>query len=480
MVRGAALAMVVRRRADGRSLSAPGHTLVTVDRPSLAVTRPDLAREADGWDPTTITFGSNERRMWICDLGHRYETSPNKRTSGRGCPYCSGNRVLAGFNDLATLHPEIAASADGWDPTTITSGSNTKVPWRCDSGHVFVCAVKYRVRGQTCPQCGHRRASASGDVQYLLSRVLPGINDFATARPDLASEADGWDPTKVSAKATKPRLWTCSRCLGRWEMSPNRRAQGSPCPYCAGKRVIPGANDLLTLHPELAAQAHGWDPATVLATTWDKLPWICPLGHKWSAPVGDRVRGYACPTCKGRAVMAGFNDLVTTHPDLASEADGWDPTTVSKGHVTKLPWVCAKGHRWEQTPNNRARGVRCPECAPYGFSPTREGWLYLIENQALGMLQIGITNVPDIRMGQHARRGWVLIEMVGPYTGEAVHTWEQQIIRTLTDRGVRMGPEDVGGRFPGYTESWIESDFPMRSLNGLLALIGEEGGCDSQ
>lgn len=31
-----------------------------------------------------------------------------------GCPYCTGRRVLAGFNDLAALHPEIAAQ---WDDT---------------------------------------------------------------------------------------------------------------------------------------------------------------------------------------------------------------------------------------------------------------------------------------------------------------------------------------------------------------------------
>ena len=31
-----------------------------------------------------------------------------------------------GVNDLATLHPEVAAEADGWDPSTVTSGSNKK------------------------------------------------------------------------------------------------------------------------------------------------------------------------------------------------------------------------------------------------------------------------------------------------------------------------------------------------------------------
>jgi hypothetical protein len=439
----------------------------------LTTTHPDVASEAEGWNPTLVSRGSNQKLLWRCPQGHCYESSPNKRTSGRGCPYCSGNRALAGFNDLATLHPEIAAEADGWDPHDVTSGSNQMLSWRCRVGHVYICSIKARTRrGQGCPQCGRRHVDASGRVTHVVSRVIRGVNDFASARPDLVGEAEGWNPTRVSSKDVKPRLWRCGRCLLRWEVAPERRVQGSPCPFCAGKRVVPGVTDLATLHPDLAAQALGWDPSTVLATSWRKVRWICALGHEWSAAIGDRVRGNECPTCKGRVVLAGFNDLATTHPELASQADGWDPTTVSKGHITKLSWVCARGHRWEQSPNNRARGVGCPACAPYGYSPTRPGWLYLLEHHELGLLQIGITNVPDTRMGQHGRRGWTMVEMVGPEAGEVAYLNEQRILRALSDRGVQLGPVHVAGRFSGYTESWIEQEFPMRSLAGLLAIVG--------
>ena len=64
------------------------------------------------------------------------------------------------------------------------------------------------------------------------------------------------------------------------------------------------------------------------------------------------------------------------------------------------------------------------------------------------------------------------MEMVGPWSGELAHSREQQILRALADRGVRLGPDQLAGRFSGYTEAWIESEFPMRSLDGLLALVG--------
>jgi hypothetical protein len=33
--------------------------------------------------------------------------------------------------------------------------------------------------------------------------------------------------------------------------------------------------------------------------------------------------------------LQGFNDLATTHPELAKEAFGWDPTKVSRGSAKK-------------------------------------------------------------------------------------------------------------------------------------------------
>ena len=35
-------------------------------------------------------------------------------------------KLIAGINDVATLHPEVAAEADGWDPSTISKWIYTK------------------------------------------------------------------------------------------------------------------------------------------------------------------------------------------------------------------------------------------------------------------------------------------------------------------------------------------------------------------
>ena len=72
----------------------------------LATLHPEIAEEADGWDPKEITYGSNKKLPWKCKKGHTWETTVETRTrKGTGCPYCSNQKLLTGFNDLQTLHP---------------------------------------------------------------------------------------------------------------------------------------------------------------------------------------------------------------------------------------------------------------------------------------------------------------------------------------------------------------------------------------
>ena len=41
-----------------------------------------------------------------------------------------------------------------------------------------------------------------------------------------------------------------------WQAVISSRATGKNCPYCTGRRPVPGQNDLLTTHPQLASQWH--------------------------------------------------------------------------------------------------------------------------------------------------------------------------------------------------------------------------------
>lgn len=118
---------------------------------SIATERPELVKE---WHPTkngdlnpdSISFGSVKKVWWRCAHSHEWEASPNNRSNGQGCPYCSGRRVLVGFNDLATVEPDIAATwhpAKNGDltPDQVTRGSHKKVWWTCEHGHEWEASV---------------------------------------------------------------------------------------------------------------------------------------------------------------------------------------------------------------------------------------------------------------------------------------------------------------------------------------------------
>ena len=69
------------------------------------------------------------------------------RTNGEKCSICSGARVIAGINDLATLEPLLVkqwSRKNKIKPIEVSIGSQKKVIWRCKKGHEWEATVKSR------------------------------------------------------------------------------------------------------------------------------------------------------------------------------------------------------------------------------------------------------------------------------------------------------------------------------------------------
>ena len=50
---------------------------------------------------------------WRCEKGHEWQARLFWRTKmGNGCPYCCNQKILTGYNDLATIAPELVQE---WD-----------------------------------------------------------------------------------------------------------------------------------------------------------------------------------------------------------------------------------------------------------------------------------------------------------------------------------------------------------------------------
>jgi hypothetical protein len=322
------------------------------EKQPLSVTHPELAKEADGWDPSENSLIQGRKVGWRCSFGHHFETSIYNRVArNRGCPYCAGQKVLPGFNDLQSRFPEIADEAFGWDPSLVAKSSSKKLSWKCSQGHQYEAAVSTRSSGRGCPICSGRK-------------VLKGFNDLQTTHPEIAIQAEGWDPAKVSRGSNEIKRWKCINGH-TWATSTNKRTgEKTGCPVCSNHKVLAGENDLLTTHPELASQMIDDDPSSYVAGSEKKVQWTCELGHVYKSSVANRVNGSGCLVCVGRQVLPGFNDLAFQFPEIAAEAYEWDPKTVTPSSHLSLNWKCPEGHIYKrQVANRTSRPNRCPICS---------------------------------------------------------------------------------------------------------------------
>jgi hypothetical protein len=103
---------------------------------------------------------------------------------------------LAGFNDLKTKFPEIAAEAYGWDPATFAAGTGRKAKWKCSLGHTWIATINSRTNsGNGCPYCAEYGFKKDKDAWfYLMGRAgeqqLGITNDLETRLK--VHERNGW------------------------------------------------------------------------------------------------------------------------------------------------------------------------------------------------------------------------------------------------------------------------------------------------
>lgn len=105
-------------------------------------------------------------------------------------------------------------------------------------------------------------------------------------------------PDQVTKGSSRRVWWVCEKGHS-WESPVTVRARGHGCPVCTGQKIVPGINDLPTLHPELMGE---WDdkmsPVGLKSSSRYKAHWKCPKGHKWVTEVRQRTqRGHGCPQC---------------------------------------------------------------------------------------------------------------------------------------------------------------------------------------
>lgn len=389
----------------------------------LATIAPEIARE---WHPTKngsllpsqVSYGDNKKYWWICPKGHEYQASPNNRVSHHsGCPYCSNKSVLAGYNDLATRYPAVAAE---WHPTKngdltpdqVMPSSKKTVWWLCPEGHEWEGTIGSRTRRvRICPICKEkekrRKKEEEAQEKTLLAKRreeereerrklqeqrkeqlrlekarkrkekrFESLKDYCERTGHLEYLAE-WNaeknlpltPANTRKNAGEEVFWKCPEGH-EWSSTVGARVfDSAKCPYCAGRLPVPGVDDLASQHPDLAAEWHptkngDLTPDKEKAHIRKKVWWQGKCGHEWEDFINERIeRGRGCPYCEGRRVLPGENDLATVCPGIAAE---WHPTRNGKATPQDVAWnadryawwVDAAGRSWREKICERTRENR--------------------------------------------------------------------------------------------------------------------------
>jgi len=367
-------------------------------------------------DPSYIPAWDSKPRVWWCVAGgHRKEISPaalmNAKKKGRGCRECLGLSNIVGRTDALTILAEAVHLLDTEfhhpsELSKITGGSEQVFHWRCEinPSHRWKRSARGMRSTKECPDC-----------QGL--RLVPGENDLASARPDIAAE---WD---YHANSLDP--------------------------------------DVAIAGPEQVTQSSG-----------RKVHWICSRGHKWMAtPNGRTGQNLGCAFCSDRRCWPGFNDLATKRPDLLVEID-WDkenelaPESLLWVSHRVVSWACLKNpsHRWEAPVWYRTKGrdgnpQSCPNCNTTGFSPSVPYILYYLRHQGLLAGKIGITKEGSTRLAAFESYGWEVFYIWRFETGkdamrveQAFHRWRRESLEIPN----YLGPSDMPRRLGGHEETFSD------------------------
>lgn len=293
-------------RTKGRGCPICANKVVLLGYNDLTTLKPNIASE---WDyekngektPANYTVRSGERVWWKCKRNHSWEAVIASRTGNKyvGCPYCSGLLPIEGETDLLTTNPELISE---WNyekntlltPNMVKAGSSDKVWWVCDKGHEWQAVISSRTVNESgCPFCSGRYAiQGENDLMSVDSPLLKEWNYDRNGR---------LTPSDFKEHSARKIWWKCKKGH-EWCSSISDRSRGDGCPYCSGKRVLVGFNDLAHINPYIAKE---WNyekngnkiPQKYTCKSGIKVWWKCEKGHEWKTSISNRSRGDGCPKC---------------------------------------------------------------------------------------------------------------------------------------------------------------------------------------
>ena len=328
--------------------------------------------ESNNKSPKEVAYASNKKYFWKCNTGHLWESKASNRTIlGRGCPYCTNQKLLVGYNDFATVHPELL---NEWDydkngdlkPENVMSGSRKKVWWKCEMGHSYPATLNHRTSPNStgCPKCfsGRQTSFAEQAVYYYVKQ----------AYPDAINRYQNIFGSRFELDIFIPSINTAIEYDGEaWHKNDKIEREQRKYKLCKdhGIRLIRLREKAYNLGSDVADYGFVYDKLyehnVLQYAILDLLKFL--MFHHPLLPIDVNI---------GRdknKIYKNYNkiedeSLEKKYPEIAKE---WHPTKNGESKPSmfkprsdyKVWWLCSKcGFEWETTIGHRVEGTGCPKC----------------------------------------------------------------------------------------------------------------------
>lgn len=339
---------------------------------SLQDTNPKLASEwhyekNQGISPADVTELSPKKVWWIGSCGHEWNAIIANRSKGNGCPYCTNQKVLVGFNDFKTLYPTFALE---WHPTKngrltphdIVAKSNKKVWWLGSCGHEWEQSISKRTsRGQGCPICA-RMSQTSFPEQALFFYIKQAFPAAINGYHDIFSnemELDIYIPEIKTAIEYDGANWHSSDAAALRELV---------------KYQICKQHDITLIRVKEKASEYEATVSDISIigkrhpTSEDLSQTITSVMKCLSASIPVNVAQDAEQIYGQYRRILKYNSLKKLHPEIAVE---WNyekngqltPEMFLPRSGIRVWWKCQScGNEWKTIIAHRTAGSGCPKC----------------------------------------------------------------------------------------------------------------------
>jgi very-short-patch-repair endonuclease len=207
--------------------------------------------------PEEVFISTNKIKVWfkctVCQ--HDYNQSPDNKTKGNGCPYCTNKKLCGDLGCVFCLQKSCYKYKDIWSncnlsrPEHVFTSSKIKVWFKCTvCHHDYNQSPGNKTKGNGCHYCANQKICGNLRCTFCLLKSCQVYSDIWSNRNNLK-------PEQVSISNGKKIWFSCPVCKNEYEQSPeHKNLSNNGCPRCINKTEKKGADFLIDFTIEFTFQ----------------------------------------------------------------------------------------------------------------------------------------------------------------------------------------------------------------------------------